>query len=267
MRQNWASYLYAGCMAVALSLGVWGAVRPLVPQPAPVPPRPPVPTNVIDAPAGEMTKVSLPAPALDVLWIVPPSQAKDLRIIAYPDHAILNPVVGKVADYDFAVVTRESESGKIAIKWWVIRSGKGPQPPPTPPRPVDPVDPVDPPVPVNPSPFAATGFRVLVVYEDSKAAPKLTSKQSDELYGAAFSSYMNAECVKGPDGRTAEFRIWEKSTPLAGASELWRQAMGRSVHAAPPTLMFGDGTTGWEGPLPDGGILDFIKSKRKKGAK
>jgi len=122
-------------------------------------------------------------------------------------------------------------------------------PTPEPPKP-------DPKPEPSPAPIPAAGFRVLVVYEATKGAPLLTAKQSNELYGADLANYLNAKCVK-EDGQPG-WRIWDKDTALANAPEIWRQAMGRN-RAAVPWIIISDGQRGYEGPLPDGGILELCR--------
>lgn len=143
----------------------------------------------------------------------------------------------------------------IAVGWVVIlRQGPTPVPPP-PPVPPDPTP--KPPTP-SPAPIPVQGFRVLVVFDQTGGTAILSKAQQNELYGAEVAAYLNAKCVKGPDGKTPEWRIWQKDTPLTGASELWRQAMGRHRDNL-PWIVISNGVDGYEGPLPDGGIINLLK--------
>lgn len=125
------------------------------------------------------------------------------------------------------------------------------------PNPVNPVDPPKP--PPNPSPFPDKGLRVLFVIEGSVSSgksAKLTPKQHAELNGESLAVFLNARCVK--DGNQPGWRVFDEQTPLATAPEVWRQAMGRT-RTSVPWMVIGNGTSGWEGPLPDGGILAKVK--------
>lgn len=143
----------------------------------------------------------------------------------------------------------------IAVGWVVIL---GPQPPPIPPEPPVPPPPVPPvPPPPSPAPIPVAGLRVLVVFEATGGTALLTKNQMNELYSAELATYLNAKCAKDAKGK-AEWRIWDKDTPMANAPELWRQAMGRN-RTQVPWIVISDGVTGFEGPLPDGGILTLIR--------
>jgi len=136
----------------------------------------------------------------------------------------------------------------IAVGWVVIL---GPTPPPVPPTP--PVPP-PPPVPPSPAPFPLPGFRALVVYEEVGGVALLSKAQTNELLGEELSKYLNAKCVKGPDGKQAEFRIWKKDVALVGAEKHWRDAMA-NVKGPFPRLIASDGVNWFDEPLPEGGAI------------
>lgn len=144
----------------------------------------------------------------------------------------------------------------IAVGWVVIL---GPSPPVPPPPPVPPDPKPLPPTP-SPAPIPVTGFRVLVVYEATGGNPLFTKNQMNEIYGAELANYLNAKCAKDSKGK-ADWRIWDKDTPMANAPELWRQAMGRN-RTQIPWIIISDGVSSagsFEGPLPDGGILTLLR--------
>jgi hypothetical protein len=93
------------------------------------PPAPPVPENVIVAPVGEMTRFALSAPADQVVWLSPESQAERLQVLEYADHVVLCPRVP--GPFDFGSVTRYG-SKLDPVKWWRVETGKAPQPQPGP---------------------------------------------------------------------------------------------------------------------------------------
>lgn len=137
----------------------------------------------------------------------------------------------------------------IAVGWVVIL---GPTPPPVPPSP--PVPPEPKPPPPSPSPFPLPGFRTLVVYEEIGGVALLSKAQTNELLGEELHKYLNAKCVKGPDGKQAEFRIWKKDVALVGAEKHWKDAMA-TVKGPFPRLIVSDGVNWFDEPLPEGGAI------------
>jgi hypothetical protein len=99
----------------------------------------------------------------------------------------------------------------------------------------------------QPAPIPTPGFRVLFVYEnDTKGLPK---GQVAALYSKAVKDYLRAKTVTGPDGRTKEWRMFEKSTDVSAESKLWQDAMKLQMTSY-PWVVISDGTTGYSGPLP-----------------
>lgn len=131
--------------------------------------------------------------------------------------------------------------GKISpVEWTMVKCGKGPQPPPEPePKPPEPKP--DAPIPV-------AGFRVLIVYE-SMDISKMSFGQQAVIFGKTFRDYLDAKCVVGPDGKTKEYRIFDKDIVTSGEAKLWQDAM-RRPRAGVPWMLVSNGKSGWEGPLP-----------------
>jgi hypothetical protein len=127
------------------------------------------------------------------------------------------------------------------------------RPHPNPPGPVDPPKPPQPPAPI-----VGDGLRVLVVLESADLS-KLDHDTGAELNGKTLADYLNATCAKGPDGKSPEWRIWDKDVPLSEVSQTWKDAMARP-RSSLPWLTVSNGKTGYEGPLPKTGILDKIKA-------
>ncbi len=143
----------------------------------------------------------------------------------------------------------------IAVGWIVIL---GPQPqPPLPPAPLPDPKPKPVPPPPSPAPIPVAGFRVAIVFEQNGPTAVLSKTQFNELYGAEVAAYLNQKCVKDASGQP-EWRIWNKDTPLANASKLWQDAMARPRDNL-PWIIISDGATGFEGPLPDGGIINILR--------
>ncbi len=134
----------------------------------------------------------------------------------------------------------------------------GPTPPPVPPVPPDPV----PPDPKPPAPIPEAGLRVLVVYESSELS-KLPPAQLAIVYSKGIREYLNTKCAMGPDGKTKEWRIWDKDVDTSSESKLWQTAMKRP-RASVPWVLISNGTTGFEGPLP-GNAADALFLLKKFG--
>jgi hypothetical protein len=129
----------------------------------------------------------------------------------------------------------EGKAKRLAVK---VFGGEGPRPPPDPKPDVDPTP--------SPAPIPGDGLRVLVVYESMATLP---AAQSAAIYGQEMRDYLNAKCPKGPDGRTPEYRIYDKDTPMDNESKVWKDAMARKRDSI-PWLIVSNGKTGFEGPLP-----------------
>ena len=116
-----------------------------------------------------------------------------------------------------------------------------PNPNPNPPVPPNPVPPI-------PAPIAAPGLRVLMLYESSQLS-KLPVAQSAILYDTGLRTYLDSTTPVGKDGKTHEYRIWDKDVNPAGDDQIWQDALKRP-HATIPWILISNGTTGFEGPLP-----------------
>lgn len=119
----------------------------------------------------------------------------------------------------------------------------GPRPPPIPPEPPTP-DPDDPPGP----PIPGKENRVLIIYESSDL-PKYPPAQTAVFAAASLREYLAKKCVKGPDGKTPEYRIWDKDVDTVNVSTVWKDAM-KLQRQSLPWIIVSNGSTGFSGPLP-----------------
>lgn len=138
-----------------------------------------------------------------------------------------------------------------------VDNGQGPRPPPDPDPAPDPK-----PKPVDPAPIPGDGLRVLIVYESADLA-KYPSAQNAILTALPIREYLNAKCPKGPDGKTTEFRIWDKDVDGYSDSPLWGDALKRP-RASTPWIVISNGKTGFEGPLP-ATVADTLALLKKYG--
>lgn len=135
-----------------------------------------------------------------------------------------------------------------------VDSGTAPQPPPKP---------IDPDVPVITPPIDGDGFKVLIVYE-AMDTNGMTKDQSNAVYGKAMRDYLNAKCATGSDGRTKEWRIFDKDTDTSAAPPQWAKAMKRERKSV-PWIVVSNGKTGFEGPLPatEAAIMELLNKYTK----
>lgn len=139
---------------------------------------------------------------------------------------------------------------RASITFAVTGTPAPPEPGPTPPGP----GPTPPgPTPPLPRPIPGTGMKVLIIYETADLS-KLPAAQLAALYSKTVRDYLNQKCVVGPDGKTKEWRLWDKDVVTTGETETWKTAMKDNVARAkslPWIVIASDTKAGsFEGPLP-----------------
>lgn len=156
---------------------------------------------------------------------------------------------GPPGEYHIRVKVIPVKDGKISGKPFSLRSTIliGDAPIPVPPGPV-PVPPGPTPTPDLPAPIAGDGLRVLMI-EDATQRTKLLASQINVLTGRTVRDYLNQKTQIGPDGKTHEWRIWDKDTDPTGDEKCWVDAIKRP-RASVPWIIISNGKTGYEGPLP-----------------
>lgn len=186
---------------------------------------------------------------------------------------VVTPKAGATTDADLQVRMLDVDNTADGCK-------PRPKPPtPTPPKPDPPNPPKpDPPVPPTPKPdppIVGDGLRVLILFETSDQS-KLGKGHQSIIYGATARSFLGESTVLGPDGKTREYRIYDKDVVSTGDFQHWQDAIKRARgkindYGAPkpdpnkpgmtipavPWLVASNGKTGFEGPLPD----DYEKFK------
>lgn len=123
--------------------------------------------------------------------------------------------------------------------------GMSPNPPPGPtPTPTPTPDP-------TPNPIPGDKNRVLIMYESSELS-NLPSSQSLQITSGNLRAYLNKKCLVGPDGKTPEYRIWDKDVDLTNTAQVWKDAMASAKKDGfrTPVLAVSNGKTGWVGPMP-----------------
>jgi hypothetical protein len=125
----------------------------------------------------------------------------------------------------------------------------GPGPTPVPP---DPIPPAPDPVVVPPLPYQ--GLHVLIV-EERTDREKLTQGQRDILMSTGAGTvdeYVRQNCVKGPDGKTPQFRQVDQNIVFAKTDTVWVDARNRFTKLGVPVpgWIISNGVVGTSGPLP-----------------
>jgi hypothetical protein len=130
------------------------------------------------------------------------------------------------------------------------------------PKPDDPKPPEPKPV-VELPPIPGPGLKVLITYETGESIPVT---QHSILFGKTVREYLEAKCPPGPDGKTKEYRIWDKDVDPSGESKTWQDAMKRP-RTQNKWCIISDGKSkanSYEGPLPTT-VDEFMKLLRKAG--
>lgn len=115
----------------------------------------------------------------------------------------------------------------------------------------------------TPEPAAAGALRVVVVYESAEL-PKLPPDQLNCLYSLRVREYLDSHCAKGPDGKTPEFRIYDKDSDPSKDSPAMAQLFGRQRKSLPWIVVAKGNRIVAEAPLP-GDTEAMLKLLRKYG--
>lgn len=178
----------------------------------------------------------------DWIALLPPEVAKNFGaskiFYAEPGSYVVRAWTAKAID-------GKAKLSDIAVLKIIVDGGKPiPPVPPTPPTPPKPPEP-----PPSPAPIPLAGLRVLIVYEQMDLQ-KYPSAQQNALYAEEVHKYLQLKCAVGSDGKTAEFRIWDKDTQASGDSQHWAEALKRPRTTMPWVIISNHPTGGFEGPLP-----------------
>ena len=231
----------AGGEIVALALlcyltaaHVSGCFKP-GPAPAPPPPLIAFTQESVEVEAGNFADLELTTQGEDVEWHFPPG----LNHRASGKAAW----VGSPRDGRYVVLAWTAVKGRpTPAAVCVVIVGK-----PVPP--VPPAPPVPPVPPVPPAPIPSDGLRVLIVYE-SQDLGKYKAGQLAAMFGEKTRAYMTAKCVKGADGKTPEFRVWDKDVNTTKESKLWQEFMALPRPSL-PWIFVANGDKGASQALPE----------------
>ena len=144
----------------------------------------------------------------------------------------------------FAVACKGGKLSEFAVCTVVVGE---PTPPPTPPGPTP--GPTPPGPTPGPAPIPLEGLRVLIIYESAELA-KIPASQHAVLNGEKVRGYLDSKCAVGADGKTKEWRIWDKDASVINEAKHWQDAWARPRGPAMPWVIISNGKDGYEGPLP-----------------
>lgn len=128
------------------------------------------------------------------------------------------------------------------------------------------------------APIPGDGLQVLFVFETGTAA-KIPPAQQSILYGKTVREYLNAKSPLGPDGKTRQWRIWDKDVDASNEQAVWQEALkranlksaewkpakdGKGPKTALPWVIISNGRTGYEGPVPET-VEEMLKLLKKYG--
>lgn len=101
------------------------------------------------------------------------------------------------------------------------------------------------------APIPSSGFAVLVL-EETADRTKLPPEQAALFTDTNIRAYLNTHCIKGPDGKTPEFRFFDKDADVSHESALWQSAMtqAKAANLPTPTIAISTGKSGVIQALP-----------------
>ena len=231
----------ARLVAVPLLFAAGVLSAPYVPNWKPAPAPAPAPAISLEpqykCSAGYIVRVTAATKGKTVKWrvISGPDAMPSLQVVDAHTVDFASPLAGKFVLQASTSVSGESESADTEIL-------NGSQPGPTPP---DPPKPPDPPAPsVGP-------LKVLMVYDgDPIKRAKYTAGQRAVLDSTKITTYLNAHCAKGADGKTPEWRCWPDNADARNESSVWQGVLARPRKGLPWVVISNGTPTGYEGPLP-----------------
>jgi len=141
-----------------------------------------------------------------------------------------------------------ASAADVIRKTLQVDQGIGPRPPPDPPKPTETALPLD------------GKFRVLIVEEKADRS-KLTAGQQAAIFGVPVRNWLDGRCAVGPDGKTREYRIFDKDTSVVSDAATWRKAMEfvATKKLTIPAIVVNNGRDEFAGPLPKDDVFPLLK--------
>ena len=154
--------------------------------------------------------------------------------------------------YEPGLYQLTAHGGAVYSKvWFQIKSGTDPPPHIEPP-------PDDQPI---------VGKLWVVIVKDGAHLSRLPSSQMQALLSTTLLDYCATHCLKGTDGKTPEFKVYDKDTDISQQSPAIQKAFNTAVDdlnksgTTGPWLTISNGKTGYSGPLPltEAAVLEKLK--------
>ncbi len=255
-------------------------------DPAPAPtPKQPVKSSVnvpgtIVGPAKKLLTVKVNNPDkldLTVVCQAPETKFEWFREFSEDPTVAVYKVYATVAgEYYLTVLISDNNKAVVVGTVKVVAGTPAPDPSPTP-------TPDPTPTPADEVPIPnVTGLHVLVLYESGDAST-LPAAQQAVLYGKTVRDYLNLKSPLGPDGKTHQWRMWDKDVDASNEQPLWQDALKRGLDKvknwiqpkdkdgkpvgptkAVPWIIVSNGKAGYEGPLP-ANVADMMTLLKKYG--
>lgn len=157
--------------------------------------------------------------------------------------------------YEPGLFQLTAHGGTVYSKvWFQIKSGTDPPPVPQPPIP-------------DPHDKTVVGQLWVVIVKDGAHLSQLPSSQMQALLSTRVRDYCTAHCWKGTDGKTPEFKVYDKDTDISQQSPAIQKAFKTAVDDLAksgtngPWLTVSNGKTGYSGPLPltEAAVIEKLK--------
>lgn len=223
--------------------------------------------------AGDPSPVNPPAPEQDVAVLVAPKEVSGtgkrldpyvfttstrciLRLTgqntgvafdiddAPSDIEIIDNRYASFSLYEPGLFQLTAHGGSIYSKvWFQIKSGTDPPPGPPTPGP-------------GPDDQAVVGKLWVVIVKDGARVSQLPASQMQVLLSTTLRDYCATHCLKGTDGKTPEFKVYDRDTDVSQQSPAIQKAFKTAVEdlarsgTTAPWLTVSNGKTGYSGPLP-----------------
>lgn len=213
------------------------------PTPSPVPVNPDLPTLTLPAEIkGEPGTFIAVRAESSAAWV---NFKADTGLAVFPSNLLSDRkatvlTAAKAGRYRLFAYTGSGAGGVDAETVIVVGNA-----PPVPPGPVP--DPVPPDVDPNPPPVVDTGFRVLIVFDNSSKA-SLPREQLAAIDSLDLRAYLNSHCIKAANG-APEWRITAATTQFSDDQPIWKKAMALP-RTSLPWLVVSNGKEGESIPLP-----------------
>lgn len=261
-------YALALLLCLALCVGCGDTIHNHFPTPDPAPIVDPLPVPPVETKPGILGPESVEPgqplwltanlePDSVATWTVESPDGLSFR--TYEDQhefASAGPIDAKEVRVALSVARIVAEKIEQRVIRKTIVVGQSPNPPPGPDPPGPTPDPEPPEPPPAPAPIPARGLHVIVVFESGDT---LSMGQQAILYGEEARGYLDTHCQVYTD-KSRAYRIYDKDVDVSEDWPVWQEAMKRPRESV-PWVIVSNGTTGFEGPLPETveSFLELVK--------